>query len=140
MQSFDTENDHTAPTEPEDQAPDLVAPEKLQSGECARMELPGGHEVAVFNIDGEYYAIDNFCPHKGAPLSEGTLCGHIIECALHGWQFDVRTGECLTVPERIRTYQVECGVLQIEAEADPPISTDYGQEQEQQAGARKENR
>lgn len=115
MQSFDTEN-HTTPPEPENQAPNLAAPAQLQSGECARMELPGGDEVAIFNIDGEYYAIDNFCPHKGASLSEGLLCGHIVECALHGWQFDVRTGECLTVPERIKTYKVANvdGVLKIE--------------------------
>jgi nitrite reductase/ring-hydroxylating ferredoxin subunit len=118
MQSFDTEKDHTTPTEPEDKAPDISAPGELQTGECARMELPGGGEVAVFDVDGEYYAIDNFCPHKGAPLSEGVLCGYVIECALHGWQFDVRTGECLTVPERIRTYRVTNvdGVLTVEGD------------------------
>jgi len=80
------------------------------------MELPNGDEVAVFNVGGEYYAIENFCPHKGAPLSDGLLCGHVVECSLHGWQFDVRTGECLTVPERIKTYKVVCegGVLKVE--------------------------
>ena len=88
MQSFDTKADD------------------LRPGACIRLALPDGNEVAVFNVDGEYYAIDNFCPHKGAPLSEGALCGHVVECGWHGWQFDVRTGECLTVQERLRTYQV----------------------------------
>jgi nitrite reductase/ring-hydroxylating ferredoxin subunit len=80
------------------------------------MQLSNGDEVAVFNVGGEYYAIENFCPHKGAPLSEGVLCGHVVECSLHGWQFDVRTGDCLTVPERIKTYTVTNvdGVLKIE--------------------------
>jgi nitrite reductase/ring-hydroxylating ferredoxin subunit len=80
------------------------------------MELPNGDEVAVFNVGGEYYAIENFCPHKGAPLSDGVICGHVVECSLHGWQFDVRTGECLTVPERIKTYKVtnEDGLLKVE--------------------------
>jgi nitrite reductase/ring-hydroxylating ferredoxin subunit len=57
-------------------------------------------------VDGEYYATENFCPHRGAPLNEGVLCGHVIECALHGWQFNVRNGECLTVPDRLKTYEV----------------------------------
>ncbi len=70
------------------------------------MELPDGIELALYNVDGEFYATSNFCPHSGAPLSEGILCGHTIECALHGWQFDVRTGECLTVPDRVETFRV----------------------------------
>jgi len=61
----------------------------------------------VYNVGGEFYAIDNFCPHRGARLTEGVLCGYIVECGLHGWQFDVRTGECLTVPEKIKTYRVD---------------------------------
>src|SRR5256885_12571561 len=87
----------------------------LRPGDCLSFELPGGDELAVCNVNGEYYAIDNFCPHKGAPLSEGSLCGHILECGWHGWQFDVRSGECLTVDERIRTYEakVENGLVKI---------------------------
>ncbi|HET6975055.1 MAG TPA: Rieske 2Fe-2S domain-containing protein [Pyrinomonadaceae bacterium] len=87
MQSFDTKTD-------------------LRPGDCISLELPDGNEVAVYNVDGEFYATENYCPHKGARLTEGTLCGHIIECGLHGWQFDVRSGECLTVRDRIRTYRV----------------------------------
>ena len=87
MQSFDTKTD-------------------LQPGTCINLELPDGTELAVYNVDGEYYATENFCPHRGARLTEGIMCGHIVECGLHGWQFDVRTGECLTVQERIKTYEV----------------------------------
>ena len=78
----------------------------LRPGACITYELPDGNQLAVYNVDGEFYAIDNFCPHRGAPLSEGALCGHIVECGWHGWQFDVRSGECLTVRDRIRIYQV----------------------------------
>jgi len=97
MQSFDTKTDD------------------LRPGTCKRLTLPDGNQLAVFNVDGEYYAIENSCPHKGAPLSEGTLCGHVVECGLHGWQFDLRSGECLTVPDKIRTYavSVEAGLLNI---------------------------
>ena len=80
--------------------------EDLCPGACVRIELPGGNELAVYNVNGEFYATENSCPHRGAPLSDGVLCGHIVECGLHGWQFDVRSGECLTVPDRIRTYRV----------------------------------
>ena len=88
----------------------------LPPGTFARFELPDGEELAVYNIDGEYYATENFCPHKGALLSDGRLCGHVVECGWHGWQFDVRTGECLTVNEPIRTYfvRVQNGVLLVE--------------------------
>lgn len=80
------------------------------------MELADGSQLAVYNINGEFYASENSCPHQGAPLAEGQLCGHVIECFLHGWQFDVRTGECLTVSDRLKTYRVfiEEGLIKIE--------------------------
>ena len=90
--------------------------EDLRPGDCVSYELPDGNELAVYNVDGEFYATENSCPHRGAPLHEGVLCGHIIECGLHGWQFDVRSGECLTVTEKIRTYEVrtENGLIMVE--------------------------
>src|SRR4051794_7668600 len=78
----------------------------LRPGASISFALPSGSELAIYNVDGEFYATENSCPHRGAPLTEGVLCGHIVECGLHGWQFDVRSGECLTVPDRIRTYSV----------------------------------
>lgn len=78
----------------------------LSPGGCISFELPDGNELAVYNVDGEFYATENFCPHRGARLTEGLICGHIVECGLHGWQFDVRSGECLTVREKIQTYRV----------------------------------
>ena len=68
--------------------------------------LPEGRELALYNVNGEFYATENFCPHKGAPLAAGTLCEYTIECDWHRWQFDVRTGECLTMTEKLRTYEV----------------------------------
>ena len=116
MQSFNTDPDDAMTPVAAGRKVIVGAINELQPGECARFELPGGEELAVYNVDGEFYATENFCPHKGAALSEGLLCGHVIECGLHGWQFDVRTGECLTVRETIKTYplKIEDGVVSVE--------------------------
>lgn len=52
-----------------------------------------GKELALFNIKGEFFAIDNTCPHRGGPLAEGWLEENTVTCPLHGWQFDVKTGQ-----------------------------------------------
>jgi nitrite reductase/ring-hydroxylating ferredoxin subunit len=49
--------------------------------------------VALFNVDGQFFALDGICPHQGGPLGEGKLTGCIVTCPWHGWQFDVRTGQ-----------------------------------------------
>ena len=48
---------------------------------------------AVFNVDGEFKALDGICPHQGGPLGKGTLNGCVVTCPWHGWQFDTRTGQ-----------------------------------------------
>ena len=54
--------------------------------------VAGDQMVALFNIDGELYALDGVCPHQGGPLGQGELCGAVVTCPWHGWQFDVRDG------------------------------------------------
>ncbi len=49
--------------------------------------------VALFNVDGEFLALDGVCPHQGGPLGKGTMSGCIVTCPWHGWQFDVRNGQ-----------------------------------------------
>ena len=49
-------------------------------------------EIAIFNQDGQYYAISNTCIHKGAPLSKGSIEGDIVTCAWHGWKYCVKNG------------------------------------------------
>lgn len=51
--------------------------------------------IALFNVNGSFFAIDNCCPHAGGPLGEGCLSGMIVECPWHGWKFNVQTGERL---------------------------------------------
>ena len=52
----------------------------------------GGRTLALFNVDGALYAVDNTCPHRGGPLGEGDLDGTVVTCPWHGWRYDVTTG------------------------------------------------
>jgi 3-phenylpropionate/trans-cinnamate dioxygenase ferredoxin subunit len=115
MQSFGTKDSDWASEIRNHQTISVGRVEDLPAGNRKTVELPEGRELALFNVNGEFYATENFCPHKGAPLAEGILCEHVIECDWHGWQFDVRTGECLTVREQLETYEVfvEEGIVKI---------------------------
>jgi len=68
-----------------------------------------GHAIALFNVGGTYYAIDDVCTHDGGPLAEGELEGDEIRCPRHGARFDVRTGRALCLPafEPVATHRVE---------------------------------
>jgi len=64
-----------------------------------------GRELALWNLDGHFYCIDDQCPHRGGPLGAGTLENGEVCCPLHGWGFDVRTGACSTRPDRpVKTH------------------------------------
>ena len=52
--------------------------------------------IALFNVGGNFHAIDNTCNHAEGPLGEGELDQAQVTCPLHGWQYDVTTGACLT--------------------------------------------
>ena len=49
--------------------------------------------MALFNVEGTFYALDGVCPHQGGPLGKGAMTGHVVTCPWHGWQFDVRDGQ-----------------------------------------------
>ena len=68
--------------------------DQVPEGRGVTVQLKDGSEVALFNAGGRLYAIENFCPHKGVPLADSRLYGNTVECELHGWKFDVRSGEC----------------------------------------------
>jgi 3-phenylpropionate/trans-cinnamate dioxygenase ferredoxin subunit len=73
-----------------------------------KVVTPGDERIALANVDGEYYAIDDVCTHDGGSLDQGEVFGHEIECPRHGAHFDVRTGEALTLPAvfPVKTYPV----------------------------------
>jgi len=61
--------------------------EEIPPGTGRTVEVQGVW-IALFNVDGSFYALDNTCPHAGGPLGEGCLDGHIVECPWHGWRFN----------------------------------------------------
>ncbi len=66
-----------------------------------------GKIVAVFNVEGEFHAMDGICPHAGGPLAKGVLRGIVVTCPWHGWQFDVTTGRhCLNSQLQHPTFKV----------------------------------
>ena len=83
-----------------------------------------GRSIGVFNVDGDYYALRNMCPHQGAPLCLGDVTGtaapsrpgeyiwerdgEILRCPWHGWEFDIKTGRSIFNPHkmRVRSYEV----------------------------------
>ncbi len=67
-----------------------------------------GKTIALCNVEGTFYALDNVCVHRGGPLGEGYLDGHKVECPWHGWQFDCRTGMMgVDAGMKVPTYEVK---------------------------------
>ena len=76
-----------------------------------------GHNVGVYWRGEEILAIGDDCPHQGGSLCDGWVEGEIVICPLHGWEFDMRTGACMTVPgESVPRYTatVEDGAVYLE--------------------------
>lgn len=89
----------------------------LAPGQGKRVEV-SGKKIALFNVDGTYYAVDDTCPHKGGPLSEGELAGSEVTCPWHGAVFDVTTGNVLGPPaaKGVSRYNVRVSGESIEVE------------------------
>src|SRR6266545_3617681 len=82
---------------------DLAA---LPPGQAALVTVDG-EDVALFRRGDEIFAIGNQCPHQGGNLCDGFVEGDIVICPLHGWEFDLRSGACMTVPgESVPRYRV----------------------------------
>ena len=79
----------------------------LKPGENKVVEV-NGEQVALFNVDGEFFAISNTCAHRGGPLGEGYLEGDTVTCPWHGWRFNVKTGANAMMPNmKVANYQVK---------------------------------
>ena len=103
----------------------IAALKEFPAGSRRLVEVKG-RPIVVFNINGEFFALANRCPHQGGSLFAGRLTGlveahepgcyrysrrgEIVRCPWHGWEFDVRTGKSWCEPERVRARQFSVAV------------------------------
>src|SRR6266849_1830315 len=96
----------------------LCKTDHVAAGAALKVET-AGLVLAVFNVDGEFYVMDDACTHGPGSLSEGYIDGDVVECNFHNGQFNIRTGEVVLPPCMIpaKTYptSVENGKVVIEA-------------------------
>ena len=84
-----------------------IAAERLPIGRGKVVRI-AGKEVALFNVDGTIYALDDACAHAGASLGSGKLRGGFVTCPGHGFQYDVRSGFCASISGlRVASYPVK---------------------------------
>lgn len=79
-------------------------------GLCVRIRSV---DVGLFRVDDQIYAMENRCPHRDFPLSEGQLTGSVIVCSAHGWDYDVRTGFKPGDPDG---WPIPCFAVRVEGE------------------------
>lgn len=88
----------------------LVAVDEVAVGQMVQIAFEDDFmEVAVANVDGTFYAFRDVCPHMMFPLSVGQVEGSTLECAGHGWRFNIKTGKAIYPPIRkgLTLYEVE---------------------------------
>ncbi|MBI3693908.1 MAG: non-heme iron oxygenase ferredoxin subunit [Acidobacteria bacterium] len=95
----------------------IAKADDIQPGQGKMFEV-GGKRIALFNVDGGFYAIDDTCTHRGGPLSEGELSGKEVTCPWHGAVFNVTTGQVLRppAPTGISSYNIRVEGTDIEVE------------------------
>lgn len=82
--------------------------------------LAEGRIIALFNIDGAYFAIDGVCAHQGGPLAKGRLVGSTVSCPWHGWPFDVCRGQHAsnpTIKQASYAVRIEGNSLMVDLES-----------------------
>ena len=85
----------------------VAAVSDLKPGENKSVNV-NGTDVALFNVDGQFFAIGNTCLHRGGPLGEGYLEGDVVTCPWHGWRYNVKTGANAMMPTaKVPNYQVK---------------------------------
>lgn len=85
-----------------------VPPEKVPAPGMRTLFEPVGSSLALFNVAGQLYAIDDSCPHQGASLCGGRLEGRVIQCCAHGLRFDLASGYLLNSNSvKVANYPVE---------------------------------
>jgi 3-phenylpropionate/trans-cinnamate dioxygenase ferredoxin subunit len=98
----------------------VAAAAAIADGDYAQTEIDGAL-IAVFNIHGTFYAIEDVCTHDGGELAGGAIDGNVVVCPRHGARFCLRTGAALTPPayEPVRTFETRIQDGMVEVNSDP---------------------
>ena len=85
----------------------VATTDEIGPGQTRLVEV-SGKQIALFNVDGQFFALDNTCTHRGGPLAEGEVSGHEVSCPWHGGTFDIRTGEVVgpPAPQAVARYDI----------------------------------
>ncbi|MEK6852412.1 MAG: Rieske (2Fe-2S) protein [Nanoarchaeota archaeon] len=79
----------------------------IPNGEGRPLEVEGV-SIALFNLDGKFFALSNTCLHEGGPIGEGSVDDSTVTCPWHGWQYDVKSGNCLTFEGlKLKSYKTK---------------------------------
>ncbi len=91
---------------------------EIEPGHACLVDVKG-KRIALFNVDGEFFALDNTCTHRSGPLAEGKISGHEVTCPWHGSTFDIWTGEVASPPaqQAVERYGVRVTGTDVEVEA-----------------------
>jgi nitrite reductase/ring-hydroxylating ferredoxin subunit len=76
----------------------LARREDIPEGEGREFKV-GQRYIALFHSDGQFYALEDTCPHAGAPLNNGPVYSGTVSCLWHGWRFNLRDGVCVNLPK-----------------------------------------
>ena len=91
---------------------------EFQDLEAGKLVDAGGQTIAIFDLGGNYYAIENTCPHRGGPLAEGEMDGEEVICPWHGARFSIKTGAVLAppAPQGVKSFPVRVTGDDVEVE------------------------
>jgi len=86
--------------------------------EAGKLVEAGGQKITIFGLGGNLYAIENTCPHRGGPLSEGMMAGDEVICPWHGSRFNAKTGAVITPPAQqgVKSFPVRTTGNDVEVE------------------------
>ena len=95
----------------------VTTTEELADQQAKLVEVDG-HKIALFRVNGAFYALSDTCTHRGGPLSEGDVEGAEVTCPWHGAKFDISTGAVLGAPARegVKSYPVRVTGADVEIE------------------------
>ena len=91
---------------------------EFQDLEAGKLVDAGGQSIAIFDLGGNYFAIENTCPHRGGPLAEGEMNGEEVICPWHGARFNIKTGAVVAPPasQGVKSFPVRVTGDDVEVE------------------------